>query len=66
MREAPNTLADSDVVTIIYTSGTSGEPKGVCLNAGNVTHMLRCTTQRLDQLMGAKNAPERRLSLFAV
>jgi long-chain acyl-CoA synthetase len=38
-------------VTIIYTSGTSGEAKGVCLNVGNVTFMLSCTTERLDQLM---------------
>ena len=59
VREAPTKLADSEVITIIYTSGTSGEPKGVCLNVGNVTHMLRCTTERLDQLMGAKNNPER-------
>jgi len=40
-----------DVVTIIYTSGTSGEAKGVMLNAGNVTHMIGCTSGRLDQLM---------------
>lgn len=49
---------DSDAVTIIYTSGTSGEPKGVVLNAGNVNHMLACTNARLDELMvlgGANN-----------
>jgi long-chain acyl-CoA synthetase len=40
-----------DVVTIIYTSGTSGEAKGVMLNAGNITHMVGCTSGRLDQLM---------------
>ncbi|HYL68500.1 MAG TPA: AMP-binding protein [Candidatus Limnocylindria bacterium] len=44
---------DSDAVTMIYTSGTSGEPKGVVLKAANVDHMLGCTNARLDQLMGA-------------
>ncbi len=47
----PRHHEDSDAVTIIYTSGTSGEPKGVVLNAGNVTYMLGCTNARLDQLM---------------
>jgi long-chain acyl-CoA synthetase len=51
--------ADSEAVTIIYTSGTSGEPKGVVLNAGNVTYMLGCTNARLDELMGARSEPDR-------
>lgn len=56
---APNPLRAEDLVTIIYTSGTSGEPKGVCLNVRNLDHMLACTTQRLDQLMGATREPDR-------
>ena len=59
LSEAPNLRQDSDIVTIIYTSGTSGEAKGVCLNVGNLTHMLACTTERLNQLMGATHEPDR-------
>ena len=50
--------SSSDPVTIIYTSGTSGEPKGVVLNIGNVDHMLSCTTASLDKLMGTQSAPD--------
>jgi len=50
--------ADHDAVTIVYTSGTSGEPKGVLLTAGNITFMLGCTNARLNQLMGARQEPE--------
>jgi long-chain acyl-CoA synthetase len=49
---APVRAAGGDVVAIIYTSGTSGEAKGVMLTVSNVTHMLGCTTARLDQLVG--------------
>src|SRR5205823_13336718 len=50
-RSAAAHLADSDPVTIIYTSGTSGEAKGVVLTAGNIAHMLGCTSARLNILM---------------
>ena len=49
---APVRAAGGDPIAIIYTSGTSGEAKGVMLTVANVTHMLGCTTARLDQLMG--------------
>jgi long-chain acyl-CoA synthetase len=49
--EAPVALTAKDPVTIIYTSGTSGEAKGVILTVGNLDHMLRCTNERLNDLM---------------
>ncbi len=55
----PVLLDDSDSVTIIYTSGTSGEAKGVVLTAGNVGHMLGCTSERLDALMQNQAAQDR-------
>jgi len=50
---------DDALLTIIYTSGTSGEAKGVCLSFGNLNHMTGCTTERLDQLMDKVNEPDR-------
>ena len=55
----PIARSDSDPVTIIYTSGTSGEPKGVVLSVGNLDHMLRCTGERLDLLMVQASRPDR-------
>jgi long-chain acyl-CoA synthetase len=52
-------VRDADPVTIIYTSGTSGEAKGVVLTAVNVGFMLGCTSARLDELMGGRKGQDR-------
>jgi long-chain acyl-CoA synthetase len=54
----PVAMADSDPVTIIYTSGTSGEPKGVMLTLGNITFMQGQIAARLDQLMAGHGGVE--------
>jgi long-chain acyl-CoA synthetase len=48
-----------DPVTIIYTSGTSGESKGVVLNAANVGFMLDRTAQSLSELMSGSTGQDR-------
>jgi long-chain acyl-CoA synthetase len=55
----PNPRQSEDIVTIIYTSGTSGEPKGVCLNTKNLDHMLSCTTGWIDHLDKSSREPLR-------
>ncbi|HET9407659.1 MAG TPA: AMP-binding protein [Candidatus Sulfotelmatobacter sp.] len=52
-------VRDEDPVTIIYTSGTSGDSKGVVLTAANVGFMLGCTTARLDLLMQGRSGQDR-------
>jgi long-chain acyl-CoA synthetase len=52
-------VRSEDPVTIIYTSGTSGEAKGVVLTAANVGFMLGCTSARLDLLMGGRTSQDR-------
>ncbi|MFZ4628195.1 MAG: AMP-dependent synthetase/ligase [Blastocatellia bacterium] len=60
----PIARADDSLVTIIYTSGTSGEPKGVMLTMGNINHMVPCTLGRLDQLMEGRTSPSQPDQIF--
>jgi len=49
-------VGNDSPVTIIYTSGTSGEAKGVVLTAANVGFMLDRTAERLEQLMSSSSS----------
>jgi long-chain acyl-CoA synthetase len=55
----PVAIEPDDPVAIVYTSGTSGEPKGVVLGAGGVDFILSSTSQRLDVLMTGPQGQER-------
>jgi long-chain acyl-CoA synthetase len=48
-----------DAVTMIYTSGTSGEPKGVLYTLENVDFMLERTTARLREMVGDRAGEDR-------
>ena len=47
-----------DPVTMIYTSGTSGEPKGVLYSVANVDFMLARTEQALESMVSLGRRPE--------
>jgi long-chain acyl-CoA synthetase len=55
----PPRMGTEDPVTIIYTSGTSGEAKGVVLTVANVGFMLDRTAERLKQLMSGSTGQDR-------
>jgi long-chain acyl-CoA synthetase len=57
----PVTLSPDSPVAIIYTSGTSGDAKGVVLTAGNLIFMVQRTTDRLEELIAgvAKEGDDR-------
>ena len=52
-------IAPQDPCAIIYTSGTSGEPKGVVLTRANLDFMIPRTIERLDKVAGKRAESDR-------
>lgn len=52
-------IAPEDPVAIIYTSGTSGVPKGVVLTRANVDFMIPKTMERLAKVAVDRRGPDR-------
>lgn len=50
LRHAPPApaVAQDDLAAIVYTSGTSGEPKGVCLSHGNLAFNARAIVDHIQ------------------
>jgi long-chain acyl-CoA synthetase len=52
-------IGPGDPVTIVYTSGTSGDPKGAVITRGNVDYMLERTISRLRAATGSDRNDDR-------
>lgn len=55
----PLARAAGDRVTMIYTSGTSGEPKGVLYTVANVDYMLAQTLEGIRLMVAPRVGPDR-------
>ncbi len=45
---APDTIPSSSTAAILYTSGTTGSPKGVCLTHGNLLHQAQVVPRTIE------------------
>lgn len=48
-------INSDDIATVVYTSGTSGNPKGVMLTHRNLLHQVCCLCFHFDKAMISRN-----------
>lgn len=59
VREAPLAREVNEVVTLVYTSGTSGDAKGAMLTRANADFMLPLTRDAIKDMMGERVGDDR-------
>ncbi|MFI6995758.1 AMP-dependent synthetase/ligase [Nonomuraea wenchangensis] len=52
LRERRRTVSADDLATIVYTSGTTGRPKGCMLSHGNLLYEARAAIDSLEHIFG--------------
>ena len=55
LQERAAQVSPDDVATVVYTSGTTGLPKGAVLTHGNFTRVIQATRQALPTEAGDRS-----------
>lgn len=66
VEDISNTINEDDVATIIFTSGTTGKPKGVCLSHRNIVSNAQACIGRIPRKHGLDYKDTRVLSFLPI
>lgn len=66
VEDISNTVKEDDLATIIFTSGTTGKPKGVCLTHLNIVSNVKASDTRIPRKQGLSYDETRVLSFLPI
>lgn len=66
VEDISNTINEDDLATIIFTSGTTGKPKGVCLTHRNIVSNAKASDNRIPRKRGLDYKDARILSFLPI